>query len=641
MAPAIEARGLARRLGPTLALEGVDLTVERGEIFGVVGPNGAGKTSLLQLLASLAAPSAGTATVLGYDVRRAGAALHQRIGYVSQEFTLYGALSVEENLDFFATLYRVPKAVRAPRKNELLAWSRLARFRDQRAGRLSGGMQKKLHLCSTLIHQPDVLLLDEPTTGVDPVSRRELWEILHDLAGRSLTLVVATPYMDEAEQCDRVSLLHRGRVRRCDTPDALRGSLPDTVWELRTDAPGPARDRLLAAGVRIRPHLVGGQLRILAPASLDIPALLPVSGDTAAPGAVLRRVSPTMEDVFVSTVSQVEAGAPAPGRGAAVRPARAPRDGVAVRLEGLTKRFGDFTAVKDLSLAIERGEVFGFLGPNGSGKTTTIRILCGLLRPSAGRGEVLGHDLSREAGRLKARVGYMSQRFSLYNDLTVGENLAFFGRGYGVTGRRLAERVAWILEMAGLRGEERRRAGELPGGVKQHLALGCAILHEPEVIFLDEPTAGVDPIARRDFWDLIATLAAAGTTVFVTTHYLDEAENCHRIGLMYEGRLVAVGRPQDLKTEMRAGVMLELACPEPFRALRLLRAQRALGGATLFGRRLHLLVDDPVEAEPAIRSTLEAAGIAVEHLDPIPLSLEDLFVIFIEMVERGRTERHG
>jgi ABC-2 type transport system ATP-binding protein len=642
MEPAIEARGLARRFGPTVVLEGVDLTVERGEIFGVVGPNGAGKTSLLQLLASLAAPSAGTATVLGHDVVRAGAALRQRLGYVSQEFTLYGALSVEENLDFFAALYRVPEAARAPRKDELLAWSRLAPFRDRRAGRLSGGMQKKLHLCSTLIHQPDVLLLDEPTTGVDPVSRRELWEILHDLAGRGLTLVVATPYMDEAEQCDRVALIHRGRVRRCDTPDALRGSLPDTVWELRTGAPDPVRDRLLAAGVHIRPHLVGDRLRVLAPASLDVAALLRSAPNAPTPsGAELQRVPPTMEDVFVSTVSQVEAGGRPSGRSAAVGPARPRRDGVAVRLEGLTKRFGDFIAVENLSLAIERGEVFGFLGPNGSGKTTTIRILCGLLRPSAGRGEVLGHDLGREAGRLKARVGYMSQRFSLYNDLTVGENLAFFGRGYGVTGRRLAERIAWVLEMAGLRGEEGRRAGELPGGVKQHLALGCAILHEPEVIFLDEPTAGVDPIARRDFWDLIATLAAAGTTVFITTHYLDEAENCHRIGLMYEGRLVAVGRPQDLKTEMRAGVMLELACPEPFRALGLLRAQRGVAGATLFGRRLHLLVDDPVEAEPAIRSTLEAAGIAVEHLDPVPLSLEDLFVIFIEMVERGRRERRG
>src|SRR5262245_28408997 len=472
MEPAIEARGLARRFGRTVVLEGVDLTVGRGEIFGVVGPNGAGKTSLLQVLAGLAEPSAGTATVLGHDVTEGGATLRQRIGYLSQEFTLYGTLSVEENLDFFATLYGVPDTARTPRKHELLAWSRLARFRERRAGRLSGGMQEKLHLCSTLIHQPDVLLLDEPTTGVDPVSRRELWEIFHDLAGRGLTLVVATPYMDEAEQCDRVALIHRGRVRRCDTPDALRASLPDTVWELRAEAPGPVRDRLLAAGVSVRPHLVGDRLRVLAPTSLDVAALLHSAPTASAPSGVeIQRVLPTMEDVFVSTVSQVEAGGQAPGRDAALGPARTRRDGVAVRLEGLTKRFGDFTAVKDLSLAIERGEVFGFLGPNGSGKTTTIRILCGLLRPSAGRGEVLGHDLGREAGRLKASVGYMSQRFSLYNDLTVGENLAFFGRGYGVTGRRLAERTAWVLEMAGLGGEERRRASEMPGRVNQHRAV--------------------------------------------------------------------------------------------------------------------------------------------------------------------------
>ncbi len=309
-----------------------------------------------------------------------------------------------------------------------------------------------------------------------------------------------------------------------------------------------------------------------------------------------------------------------------------------VRLDGLTKAFGDFVAVNNVSLSVNQGEVFGFLGPNGSGKTTTIRMLCGLLAPSAGRGEVLGHDVLRGGRQIKSRIGYMSQRFSLYNDLTVEENLAFFGGAYGLSPQRLAERMALVLEMAGLKGEKRRLVRELSGGVKQRLALGCAVLHEPEILFLDEPTAGVDPLSRREFWDLISALAQAGVTVFVTTHYMDEAENCHRLGFIYEGRLIAVGSPQGLKDGMKAGVMLEVECRKPFIALRLLRSHPALSHANLLGRRLHVLVDDAVVAEPMIRETLKEGGIVVEHLEQIPFSLEDLFVIFVDMEEQRRRE---
>jgi ABC-2 type transport system ATP-binding protein len=642
MPQVIEARGLTKRFRQTTAVEAVDLDVGQGEIFGLVGPNGAGKTTLLQLLTGLLDPTAGRGAVLGHDVVRDAAALRPRVGYVSQEFTLYGTLSVEENLDFSADLYRVPAATRETRKEGLLAWSRLAPFRDRRAGKLSGGMQKKLHLCCTLIHEPEVLFLDEPTTGVDPVSRRELWEILHDLVARGLTLVVATPYMDEAEQCDRVALLHGGRLLRCDTPEALRAGIPEAVWELRTpDVPG-AQARLEAAGLPVRSQLMGDRLHILAPraeAAARLEEVLAVPGGAA---PALRHVPPTMEDVFVSIVAGAEPRGPAPRHPALGAPDRRGRvDGeVAVRLEGLTRRFGDFVAVDGVSLSVGRGEVFGFLGPNGSGKTTTIRMLCGLLAPSAGRGEVLGQDVARQGRRIKSRIGYMSQRFSLYNDLTVAENLAFFGRGYGLSPRRLAERAASALAMAGLEREERRLARELSGGAKQRLALGCAILHEPEIVFLDEPTAGVDPIARREFWALIGALASAGNTVFVTTHYLDEAEYCHRLGLIYQGRLVAEGSPQGLKDEMRAGVMLELTCPEPFRALRLLRAEPAVR-ASLFGRRLHVVVEDAAEGERTVRETLAAGGLSVEQIEEIPFSLEDLFVIFIDMQERGRRERGG
>jgi ABC-2 type transport system ATP-binding protein len=388
----------------------------------------------------------------------------------------------------------------------------------------------------------------------------------------------------------------------------------------------------------VAPHVRGTRLRVLAPSQLDVPALLAPLG----PAHGLERAMPTMEDVFVATVAGAPVGpaAPRPSAAAPRRP-RDPTGAVAVRLESVSRRFGTFTAVADLSLVIERGEVFGFLGPNGSGKTTTIRILCGLLRPSAGRGEVLGDDIVRQPARIRARIGYMSQRFSLYDDLTVAENLAFFGGGYGLAGERLATRTGWVLDLAALRGDERRLARELSGGVKQRLALGCAILHEPAVVFLDEPTAGVDPIARREFWELIAALAAAGTTIFVTTHYLDEAENCDRLALMYQGRLIALGSPQALRDGMRAGVMLEVSAADPVRALRVLRAAPALGQATLFGRRLHVLVNDAPEATPRLRAVLEAAGLPVTRITPIPLSLEDLFVTFIDMVERGRSERAG
>jgi ABC-2 type transport system ATP-binding protein len=387
---------------------------------------------------------------------------------------------------------------------------------------------------------------------------------------------------------------------------------------------------------------VGNRLQILAPDTPSMAAELRdgLSSGTS-PTTSLRRVSPTMEDVYVSVVTRADARARASPR-AVTRPllaGRAPKGGVAVHLEDLSRRFGDFVAVDRVSLSVARGEVFGFLGPNGSGKTTTIRMLCGLLPPSGGHAEVLGEDIRRQGRRIKAHIGYMSQRFSLYHDLTVEENLAFFGGGYGLSRRDLAERTPWVLEMAGLEGDERKLARELSGGAKQRLALGCAVLHGPDLLFLDEPTAGVDPLARREFWQLIGTLAATGTTVFVTTHYLDEAENCHRLGLMYQGRLVAEGSPEALKDGMRAGVMLEITCGEPLKALQLVRADPALVSASLFGRRLHVLVEEPAVAGPMIREVLERAGLAVDGIEPIALSLEDLFVLFIQMEERGRRER--
>lgn len=641
----IRAEGLTKRFKTTVAVADVDVAVERGEVFGVIGPNGAGKTTLVQLLTGLLDPTAGRAMVLGFDAVRETEAIRERIGYISQEFTLYGALSVEENLEFFADLYRVPSDLRARRKEELLRWSRLQPFRHRRAVNLSGGMQKKLHLCCALIHRPEILLLDEPTTGVDPVSRRELWEILYDLVAEGLTLFVATPYMDEADRCHRVALMDQGRILRCASPAALREDLRETVLELRADPLPMAMEILRRVSLPGRSYLMGDRLHILNPEGEETPARIrrALEADGVRVKS-LHRTSATMEDVFVSVLAEAageKVVRPAEighgvGRERDHRPA-----GEALRLEGLTKVFDRFVAVNGISLAVRRGEVFGFLGPNGSGKTTTIRMLCGLLLPTAGRAEVLGHDVVAEVHRVKPRIGYMSQRFSLYHDLNVEENLDFFAGGYGVPRKRRTERKRWALEMSGLPGLEGRLVRELSGGLRQRLALGCALLHEPEILFLDEPTAGVDPISRREFWDLIGGLASQGVTIFVTTHYLDEAENCHRLGLMYRGRLVAQGGPAELKEGMRAGEMLELDCPEPLQALRLLRSQPQCSHVALFGSRLHLLVADPGEATPVIRDALGRRGITVARLEPVPFSLEDLFVIFIEMEEQGRKNAHA
>jgi ABC-2 type transport system ATP-binding protein len=641
MGAAISVQGLAKRYRRTTALESVDLDIEEGEIFGLVGPNGAGKTTFLQLLAALLNPSAGQAIVLGHDAFADAELLRPRIGYLSQDFSLYGALGVEENLDFFADLYGVPARLREERKKTLLEWSRLAQFSERRASQLSGGMQKKLHLCCSLIHEPDLLLLDEPTTGVDPLSRRELWEILYELVGRGLTLIVSTPYMDEAELCHRVALLSSGQVLRCDTPEALRHTVDEDVWETRANIPSDALSRFVDAGVVSHTHRIGDRVHLLAPKGMDLPATLRNANvfDENRADIELRLVSPSMEDVFVSMVARAKAEdfrsratMGALGTGASTHGTEK-----VVRLQGLTRRFGDFVAVDNLSLSVSRGEVFGFLGPNGSGKTTTIRLLCGLLSPSGGRGEVLGQDTRYGGPGIKARIGYMSQRFSLYDDLTVAQNVEFFARGYGLSRERAAERALWALDMTRLRGEESRLARELSGGVKQHLALGCAVLHEPEILFLDEPTAGVDPSSRREFWDLIGELSDAGVTVFVTTHYMDEAEHCHRLGLIYEGRLIAAGKPEELKHDSPAGVMLELECADPYGSLVLLRREPRVVSASIFGRHVHVLIQDVGNAEAGIITRLGSAGIAVDSIEAIPFTLEDAFISLIAKAERQRT----
>jgi len=478
--PVIAVEGLARRFGATQALAGVDFSVSRGELFGIVGPDGAGKTTLIQSLCAILDPTEGRVTVLGFDSVRDAKRITSVLGYMSQAYSLYGDLTVEENLRFFAEVRRVPKGEFAPRRARLLRFSGLEPFVGRRTKNLSGGMQKKLALCCSLIHEPDLLILDEPTLGVDPLSRRELWRMLFEFRAAGKSVVAATSYMDEAQRCDRVALLADGHVVACDPPQIF---------------------------------------------------------------------GPDLEEAFIARVG----GAPTPEAGNVI--SRRPQ-GEAIVVDRVSKRFGDFTAVDNVSLVIRKGEIFGLLGPNGSGKSTLIRILCGLLPPTAGQATVDGVDVVADARQAKGRIGYMSQRFSLYFDLTVAENIEFFGGAYGLRNGALAERRDWVVRMAGLQGHEGKLVRNLSGALRQRLALGCAVLHRPAVLFLDEPTSGVDPASRRAFWQIITQLAADGAAVLVTTHYLREAEACDRVAFYNRGRILLVDDPRKLRAT-HAGASLE------------------------------------------------------------------------------------
>jgi ABC-2 type transport system ATP-binding protein len=664
--PMIVARGLRKSWGATAAVDGLDLDVGRGEIFGLVGPDGAGKTTAIRLLCGILDADAGDAAVAGVDVRRAPEAVKMRIGYMSQRFSLYGDLTVAENLRFFASLFRVPRAEFRRKRDELLEFSRLGPYRDRLAQNLSGGMKQKLALACTLIHTPEVLFLDEPTTGVDPVSRREFWKILYDLLRAGVTVFVSTPYMDEAERCGRVALMDRGRVHLCDTPEALKARMQGILLEVVAAPQRLARDLLATLPGVSGIQVFGDRLHLwLRDAAVDEKAVCAHLASHGITACESRRVAPGLEDVFVSLLATTpsagyagavpvpvlepegwrEAGVPGGAQrlastdGGAQRqdPAGDERErvvGPAVEVEGLVKRFGSFAAVDGVSFSVPRGEIFGFLGPNGAGKSTTIRMLCGILAPTAGRGAVAGLDIVRQSEAIKTRIGYMSQRFSLYEDLTVAENIEFYAGIYGVEPRRLAERRRWILAMANLEERAGSLTRELSTGWRQRLALGCAVVHEPQILFLDEPTSGVDPLSRRNFWDLIYTVAGQGVTVFVTTHSMDEAEHCDRLGMIYGGRIVALGSPRELKEALSDGVLLEV------RARPLMLALATAGGApgvrevAVFGSGLHVTVAAVAAAGP-LRAALERAGVRVDGIEPVLPTLEDVFVSLVERADRA------
>ncbi|MEW6544638.1 MAG: ATP-binding cassette domain-containing protein [Nitrospirota bacterium] len=635
----VRVAGFGKRYKKQVAVQGVDLTIRRGELYGLIGPDGAGKSSLMKAIAGVLTYDEGAVEVFGIavDSERAAERVKHRLGFLPQGLglNLYPELSVEENIDFFARLRLVPERELAERKARLLAMSRLDRFRDRVMKHLSGGMKQKLGLICTLVHEPDFLILDEPTTGVDPVSRRDFWAIVSELVQeRGMTALVSTAYMDEAARFHRLSFMSSGRVLASGSPLDIQSLVPGTKVTVQAEPQVEALIRLK----KTFPHVeaVGPFLHVFAEGAEPAAAARRIEsalGDIKA--GRLQAEEPELEDVFAALLLRQEGHQDAGDlRGGA--PLQRQRDGLAIEARNLVRDFGAFRAADRVSFQVKQGEIFGLLGANGAGKTTVIKMLTGILPPSGGEGLVAGADMRGTGGAIKERIGYMSQAFSLYLDLTVVENIRLFAGIYGLGKRETNERLEWIVHMAGLAGYESGLTGRLPMGVRQRLALGCALVHRPRVLFLDEPTSGVDLIGRGRFWDILVRLSREeGVAILITTHYMGEAEHCDRLALMHAGRIVADGTPADLKrqVEREAGRLLEVVADQPGKALVYL--QRAgFHGASLFGTKIHFLCRDPVRDEECACRALEASGVAVKSVAGRPLSLEDVFVYKVMALER-------
>jgi ABC-2 type transport system ATP-binding protein len=541
----VELTAVSKRFGAAPpALDAVSGSLRAGEITGLVGPDGAGKTTLIRLMTGLLLPDGGSLAVLGFDPTRQAASIQAAIGYMPQRFGLYEDLTVQENLALYADLRALPRDERGAVFKQLLDFTDLARFRGRLAGKLSGGMKQKLGLACALMRKPRLLLLDEPGVGVDPISRRELWRMVSDLTREGVGVLWSTAYLDEAEQCDSVLLLNEGKLLFSGPPHELTARVAGRVFKLHEIE---GRTRTALAKLLSEPGIIDGVIQGKAVRLVAAPGSDGALQAAQALHARAEATAPRFEDAFIDILG----GGPG-GRSAlaAAWPELPPSDRPVIEARGLTKRFGDFTAAENISFEIKRGEIFGLLGPNGAGKSTTFKMLCGLLRPSAGEGRVAGFDLRREAAHARGRLGYMAQKFSLYGDLSVAQNLAFFAGTYGLRGPRKRERIAAMTEIFDLGPRLGLNAKDLPLGFKQRLALACAVMHEPEVLFLDEPTSGVDPISRREFWTHINGLIEKGVTVLVTTHFMDEAEYCDRISLIYRGQSIALGSPDALKSEV-------------------------------------------------------------------------------------------
>lgn len=525
------------------ALDEVSGEIRTGVITGLAGPDGAGKTTLLRLVAGLLEADKGEIATLGHDPVKEASLIRQEVGYMPQKFGLYEDLSVIENLRLHADLRDVIGEERKETFDRLLDFTDLKRFTDRFAGKLSGGMKQKLGLACALLGKPKLLLLDEPGVGVDPISRKELWSMVEDLVSQGIAVVWSTAYLDEAELCGTTIVLNEGKVLFTGTPKEMTAPLESRVYHLKNLTEGKRRllTRALARPEVTDGSIQGHNLRLtLKKGSQPFPPDEIQAGKDAEWG----KVTPRFEDAFIDMLG----GGPGGESVLAKHMPEIPDDGeVVIEAENLTKKFGDFAATDQVSFKVRRGEIYGLLGPNGAGKSTTFKMMCGLLLPTAGKASVVGLDLRHSASEARQKLGYMAQKFSLYGGLSVQQNLEFFSGIYGLTGRVRQEKCRDMAEIFHLGPFLKSKTDSLSLGYKQRLALACSVMHEPDILFLDEPTSGVDPVTRREFWTHINGLVERGVTVMVTTHFMDEAEYCDRIGLVYRGQLIANGTPDELK----------------------------------------------------------------------------------------------
>ena len=542
------------------AIDQLNARIEPGRVTGLVGPDGSGKTTLLRLFAGLLLPTEGRLTVCGADPRTELAQLRQDVSYMPQRFGLYEDLSVEQNLTLYADLFNVVGSEREQAFDRLLAFTDLKRFTDRLAGALSGGMKQKLGLACALIRTPKLLLLDEPSVGVDPISRRELWKMVYELVDQGIGVVWSTSYLDEAERCGEVLLLSEGKLLYNGPPKELTNRVAGRSFLVA--GKGTSGRKLLTSALK-RPDVLDGVIQgacVRLVMKKGFPPPTPQS--LGVEDFEIKPTAPRFEDAFVDLLGGAPKEESALFDSSNVH--ESTRDGVIVEADGLTKRFGDFTAADNISFKIGRGEIFGLLGPNGAGKSTTFKMMCGLLRPTSGQAFVSGLDLYAAGGEARGRVGYMAQKFSLYGDLSARQNLSFFAGVYGLSGTRRKEAIDRVVTAFHLEPHLETNSSELPLGFKQRLALACAIMHDPAVLFLDEPTSGVDPLTRREFWSHINAMVERGVTIMVTTHFLDEAEYCDRIGLVYRGRVIAEGTPDELKGSVRSDERTEPTLEDAF-----------------------------------------------------------------------------
>ena len=562
--PLVRIHGLTKKFAPTgrAALEQIHAEVHPGAVTGLVGPDGAGKTTLIRILAGLLEPTEGVVRVLGYDPVEEPEEIHLRIGYMPQRFGLYEDLNVRQNLDLYADLRGVLGEERERTFEHLLSFTDLERFKERKAGLLSGGMKQKLGLACALISEPELLLLDEPGVGVDPISRRELWRMVQDLVRQNIGVVWSTAYLEEAEQCHSVILLNEGKKLFDGPPNELTRRVGSRTFALSVkEDRRKVLSRALQLDSVIDGVIQGQSVRLVLRSEAAKPSPEQLGLD---PRAVLRPVPARLEDAFVDILGGVPKGESV----VAKQVQNIARGGdAAIKADSLTKRFGDFVATDRITFSVQRSEIFGLLGPNGAGKSTTFKMLCGLLKPSDGKASVGGFDLQRAGSKARNRIGYMAQKFSLYGDLSVKHNLEFFSGIYGLEGTLRRQAVEEMIELFSLQGYLDIASGQLPLGFKQRLAMACSLMHEPEVLFLDEPTSGVDPITRREFWSHINGMVEKGVTVLVTTHFMDEAEYCDRIGLVYRGKLIAVGPPDELKQTVRTDELPDPTMEDAFIAL--------------------------------------------------------------------------